>query len=249
MSGALQITRDQTVALATAPGQRLRPDAAAAWDTAAVGAQAALGFAPTLTDSFRPFDVQERIFRERYRQGNHVGQPGFTTDVRSWIGEPWTRLRGQAAAAVPGTSNHGGGVAVDAGFSSFTDPRRAAFLDLAGRHGWTDDEGRAVDEPWHLRYDPANDGQPTVPLPTGTGITAHALSEESLEVLMSYPFLFRGDTNDGVTLVLSPTKQITIPAADWNNSATNGEIKALTDDGKVHTVGAGTAAALRGALK
>ena len=165
MASTTQIGRDQTVPLATAPGQRLRSDAAAAWDAAARACQAQLGWTPTLTDSFRPYDVQERIFRQRYRQGNHKGQAGYTADVRNWNGQPWTRLAGQAAAAIPGTSNHGGGVAVDAGrggqsFGSFTDPQRAAFLAIAARYGWDDSEGRSVGEPWHLGYNPAHDQHP-----------------------------------------------------------------------------------------
>lgn len=163
-----QITAAATVALATAPGQRLEPAAAAAWDAAV----RAYGSCVLLTDSFRPVSVQEAIFRARYRPGNLAGRPGYTRDVRYWSGQAWTRLAGTAAAAVPGTSNHGSGRAVDvktrraAGdparpaaviFNGFTDPDRLAFLAIAKPYGWADDEGRTVAEPWHLTYYPDRD--------------------------------------------------------------------------------------------
>lgn len=165
---AAQITRAESVALATAPGQRLRPDAAAAWDASV----RAFGSTVLLTDSLRPYDVQERIFRDRYRVGNHAGKAGYTSDVRYWQGQPWTRRAGTAAAAVPGTSNHGSGLAVDVKtkrasgdpgkpaavvFTGYSDPDRAAFLKVAAAHGWDDDEGRSVGEPWHLTYYPDRD--------------------------------------------------------------------------------------------
>lgn len=172
-----QISASQTIGLATAPGQRLLPAAAASWDAAARACQAKYGWTPTLTDSFRPLDVQERIFRQRYRQGNHAGARGFTSDVRHWDGQPWTRLTGTAAAAVPGTSNHGGGVAVDAGhagqsFATFTDTHRKQFMGIAADYGWTDTEGRRVNEPWHLDYEQAKDkhrGTPPASAPAASG--------------------------------------------------------------------------------
>lgn len=159
MAGAVQVARADTVALATAPGQRLLPAAAAAWDTAARACQMLHGWMPTLTDSFRPYEVQERIFKQRYTTAYTQYAKG-KVDAREWQGRIWYRRPGYAAAAVPGTSNHGGGVAVDAGrggqsFLRFDDPYRKAFLAIAKPLGWTDDEGRAVSEPWHLRWSSA----------------------------------------------------------------------------------------------
>jgi len=170
---ATQIKATETTPLPDNPGHKLRADAAAAWQRANREA----GITPELTDSYRPVEIQERIFRERYVPGNHAGKAGFTNDVRTWNGTKWTRKAGTAAAAVPGTSNHGGGLAVDVRtsrnaatrsrpfvvFTSFTDPDRLAWLKAAKPHGWADDEGRSVNEPWHLTYYPARDqhkGQP-----------------------------------------------------------------------------------------
>lgn len=243
-----QITEAQGRPLTSAPGMVLRADAAAAWDAAVK----AYGKPVPLTSAWRSLATQERLFRERYRQGNHVGQPGYTTDVRNWNGQPWTRLAAYAAAAVPGTSNHGGGIAVDVStnlFSTFNDPDRVAFLKTAAPYGWADDEGRRVNECWHLTYYPDRDKHGTTsPTAPGTTKPPTPSSDEDLEVLMSYPFLFRADTNDAVSLVLAPGRMLNIPPADWANNATHGDIVALTSDGKVHTVGAGTAAAMRRAL-
>ena len=173
---ATQIKSTDAVPLPSNPGHKLRADAANAWERA----NAAAGLTPELTDSFRPVEVQERIFRERYVAGNHAGKPGFTNDVRTWNGVKYTRKAGTAAAAVPGTSNHGGGLAVDVRtsrnaatrprpvvvFTGFNDVDRLNWLKAAKPHGWADDEGRSVNEPWHLTYYPARDqhkGQPSTP--------------------------------------------------------------------------------------
>jgi len=162
-----QISAAQAVALPDNPDHKLRADAAAAL----IRANRAAGITPELTDSWRSVEVQERIFRERYTQGNLAGKPGYTTDVRTWNGTKWTRKAGTAAAAVPGTSNHGGGLAIDVRtkrdattrprpfviFNGFADPDRLAWLKAAKPHGWADDEGRAVGEPWHMTYYPDRD--------------------------------------------------------------------------------------------
>lgn len=165
-----QISAAQARALTTPfnEGHRLHPDAARAWERAVKK----FGKGVLLTDSYRPVSVQKRIFLERYVRGNHRGKTGFTNDVRWYDGSYWTRRRGVAAAAVPGTSNHGTGRAVDvrtrrgAGdppyekavvFTSFNDADRLAFLRAAEQFGWDDDEGRSVDELWHLTYYPERD--------------------------------------------------------------------------------------------
>lgn len=99
--------------LATIPGttQRVRADLAA--QTAALRQAFAHRFGKplTITDSYRPYEVQERIFRQRYTTAGHQG----VNDVRWWNGAWWYRRPGTAAAAVPGTSNHGWGTALDFG--------------------------------------------------------------------------------------------------------------------------------------
>lgn len=172
-----QISSAQGRELASNPGFVLRADAAKAWDRAVH----AFGKDVLLTGAWRSYETQVRIFKERYRPGAHspVG------DYRTWPqylggdGRVWGRVTG-AAAAVPGTSNHGGGVAVDvktarqAGdppyseaviFGSWNDADRARFLRVAAEHGWDDDEGRSVGELWHLTYYPSKDQHRGDPVP------------------------------------------------------------------------------------
>jgi hypothetical protein len=172
---AKQITRAQGTELQNNPGFVLLRDAAFAWDRASDE----FGKVVAITGAWRSYAKQEELFLERYDRGNFAGHPGYTNDVRLWPGHGyWTRRAGTAAAAVPGTSNHGGGLSVDAKtrrdegdppyeamvvFTSFVDEDRKAFLKVANKHGWYDDEGRDVDEFWHLTYYPERDqfrGQP-----------------------------------------------------------------------------------------
>lgn len=173
---ATQITRDQGLELKSNPGFVLLDMAALAWDRACLE----YGKQVLITDAWRSYETQERLFNGekyrnqlpqygRYRRGYHVGKPGFTADARWWAadGNWWTRLSGTAAAAVPGTSNHGAGLSVDAKtrreagdpsysdavvFTSFDDPDRLRWLRIAAKHGWDDAEGRDVDEHWHLTW-------------------------------------------------------------------------------------------------
>lgn len=95
--------------LATLPGgHRVRRDLAA--QTLALLARFAVVFGKALgiTDSYRPYSVQERIFRQRYTTTYLPGRPS-----KVWNGRRWWQKRGTAMAAVPGTSNHGLGTAID----------------------------------------------------------------------------------------------------------------------------------------
>lgn len=137
---------------ALSTGGHLLAAAAAAFEVWRIqAARAGYDLRPTSSsDTFRPYDVQERIFRDRYRAGNFRGQAGFTTDVRTWNGQPWTRRAGTAAAAVPGTSNHGKALAVDIkNAGAFGGPFHAWMSRTGPALGWSNTEGRSVNEPWH----------------------------------------------------------------------------------------------------
>ena len=181
---SVQITPHQAQPITALGGERLllRPDAAVAWDRACKK----FGKGVLLAGALRSVAVQEVLFRQRYVMGNHRGKPGYTNDVREWNGRPWTRRAGQAAAAVPGTSNHGTGCAVDVKtsraasdppyakaivWSSWSDKDRAAFLKVAAYFGWSDDEGRLVDEVWHLTYYPDRDKYRNRKYPPGQKLT------------------------------------------------------------------------------
>lgn len=90
-----------------------------------IDAAAADGVTVGITDSYRPIDVQERLAREKglYHQGG--------------------------LAAVPGTSNHGWGIATDLDLDA---PALAWMRSNAWRYGFVEDVPR---EPWHWTYRPA----------------------------------------------------------------------------------------------
>lgn len=172
-----QINRDEGRELQENPGFVLRSDAAYAWDRAV----REFGKDVLLTDAWRSYAIQRAIFVDRYRPGAHSPYG----DYRYWPAHlggdnrTWGRVKG-AAAAVPGTSNHGGGIAVDVKtrrsdgdpgheravvFTGWNDPDRIAFLKVAAKYGWADDEGRQVNEVWHLTYYHARDQYRGKPAP------------------------------------------------------------------------------------
>ena len=105
-------------------GHRLAAPAAQAWRDV-VSAAAADGIELRITDSYRNYDQQVDLANRKglYSEGGY--------------------------AAVPGTSNHGWGLAVDA---DVTDPRTLEWLRANGpRFGFVEAVPR---EPWHWEYRP-----------------------------------------------------------------------------------------------
>ena len=115
------------------------------------------------TDGYRSLSVgrwsQRAIFLDRY-------VPYYTqyatgrTDARKYNGVWYYRKPGTAAAAVPGTSNHGLGLAVDfaSGINvSFASDAYKWMVKNAGKHGWSNAEGMSVGEPWHWTYTKSKD--------------------------------------------------------------------------------------------
>ena len=110
-------------------GHRLRCDAAAAWRAMAAAFVADTGAELCITDSYRTYASQVRLYGQK-----------------------------PALAAVPGTSNHGWGLAVDlcGGIERFDTPQYAWMRTHAGRFGflhptWAD-PGNGREEPWHWEY-------------------------------------------------------------------------------------------------
>lgn len=143
-----------TPGLAGGPGVVLVLPAARAWRALAA---AALKVGHTLkatsvADSYRSYQRQESLFRARYRTRRIDGQPRAY-----WQGQWWWLLPGYAQAAVPGTSNHGWGLAVDVGEEHDGD-QSAESLDattLAWLTTHADDFGWSWElqsEPWHVHY-------------------------------------------------------------------------------------------------
>lgn len=138
---------DTATLVAVQDGLRLTAVAAASWRALAADVQARHGWLPTLTDAYRDYAAQVKVFTDRYERAS-TG-PGAFGDVRYWNGVRYVRMRG-ASAAVPGTSNHGRGNTVDVrSMTSFTTTRFRQFSAVAIAHGWSNVEGRSVKEPWH----------------------------------------------------------------------------------------------------
>jgi cell wall-associated NlpC family hydrolase len=110
-------------------GHHLRCDAAAAYRAMSAAFAADLGSPVCITDSYRTYAGQVRLYGQK-----------------------------PALAAVPGTSNHGWGLAVDlcGGIQTFGTPQYAWMVANAGRFGflhptWAD-PGNGREEPWHWEY-------------------------------------------------------------------------------------------------
>ncbi len=107
----------------------LRCDAAASFGALNQAYAARFGAPLCVTDSYRTFDAQVRLYAQK-----------------------------PALAAVPGTSNHGWGLALDlcGGAQSFGSPRYAWLRGNAPSFGWVNPEwawpGRGREEPWHWEF-------------------------------------------------------------------------------------------------
>jgi hypothetical protein len=110
-------------------GHALRCDAAAAWRAMSAAYRSAYGTPMCITDSYRGYASQVRLYGEK-----------------------------PALAAIPGTSNHGWGLAVDlcGGIDSYGSAQYAWMTANAGRFGFVHptwaDPGNGREEPWHWEY-------------------------------------------------------------------------------------------------
>lgn len=136
------------------PTVRLVEPAARAWRalTAAALKAGHILKASSLLDSYRPYETQERIFRQRYTTTYLPDRPWKVWDGVRWYQKPRT-----AMAAVPGQSNHGVGLAVDVGEErdddTGTEPMDQATLDWLVAHELDYGFSHEVQiEPWHVRY-------------------------------------------------------------------------------------------------
>lgn len=125
------------------PGGQLHHLAAAAWKSLLVAAtKAGVDLKPTSpVDTYRPYEVQLRIFKERYDTTKRLSKPRTFEGKLHWL-KP-----GKAAAAVPGTSNHGWGLAIDV--ANINQTKLEWLVANAGAFGFS---WELQDEPWHLRY-------------------------------------------------------------------------------------------------
>lgn len=124
-----QIPLTALCALGSAPGQYLRADAAYAFDRLSGAYLGRFGRPICVTDSYRSLEQQVHLYAIK---------PGL--------------------AAVPGTSNHGWGTAVDlcGGIQSFDTAQHTWMLINAPLYGWFHptwaQRGGSKPEPWHWEY-------------------------------------------------------------------------------------------------
>ena len=129
-------------------GARLLAAVSLTWSSICAEVARLYGWTPAPTgtsDAYRALAVQERIFRERYTTTFLAGRP-----TKVWRGRTYWLKPGQATAATPGASNHGWGCAVDVeSLGGFNGTRYRQFAAVAARFGWTNTEGRSINEAWH----------------------------------------------------------------------------------------------------
>jgi len=147
---------DPSLLVTIGPRGQLHHLAARAW-RALVAAATADGVPLTYSygGTYRTLADQATLFRQRYTLNLLVGRP-----TKLWNGQLWYQLPNTAMAAVPGTSNHGLGLAVDtATDSDWSDglgpddavsiaPHLGWLAANAPRFGWSWENT----EIWHIRY-------------------------------------------------------------------------------------------------
>jgi len=112
----------------------------------------ARGIKVRATSTYRTYAQQEALFRSRYTLEPLPGRP-----TKRWNGRTWYQKPGTASAAVPGTSNHGLGLAVDfaeerdgkPGVESVSDRFVRWLIKNAATYGYS---AELQSEPWHWRY-------------------------------------------------------------------------------------------------
>ncbi len=183
-----EIPLDAMIKVAPISSGYLVPEAAAAWRNLQNAASAA-GFTLTMTGAYRTYDQQKSLFADRYT----TSDTGRKSKV--WTGTTYWLKAGMAMAAVPGTSNHGWGCAVDAalgGYGNAAEPVREPFLSWAlteaRRHGWS---WEVQSEPWHLRL--VSFESAAAPEPAVTSESAEPATTPQQPPVPPPPTLKRGD--------------------------------------------------------
>jgi hypothetical protein len=124
------------------PGDLLRADACGYWNALQRDFRHAMGYGIQVREAYRPLGTQIGYFVTRYTKTSR--NTGLYYDGTFWVKKP-----GVPAAARPGTSKHGDGLAVDVNVDSFTSPAYRWLAANAGRYGFGNNQGRNDGEPWH----------------------------------------------------------------------------------------------------
>jgi LAS superfamily LD-carboxypeptidase LdcB len=125
------------------PGGKAHHLAAKAWlAMVAEAKKAGLELKPTSpADAYRTLAIQEKTFLKRYDNTKR------DTRHEKYQGKDWWLKPKVAGAAVPGTSNHGWGLAVDV--ASMNSAKLTWLLANVDKFGFS---WEAQSENWHIRY-------------------------------------------------------------------------------------------------
>ena len=116
-------------------GHKLNPEAAAAYDKMVAAAKED-GVTWSITDSYRPYEVQNKIFDWNFFK---------KTGKKRKLGT------GGTPVAYPGTSNHGWGAAVDLG-AKYGDKAHTWLTKNASKFGFSNPFSNPRTEPWHWEH-------------------------------------------------------------------------------------------------
>ncbi|RKR75325.1 M15 family metallopeptidase [Frondihabitans australicus] len=131
-------------------GTYLRRDAATAATRFNSAFHAAFGTGAIRTQAYRTFPSQLGIFVKRYVPHKEKSSGG-----EYWRGNYWVKKPDVAVAAIPGTSNHGWGLAIDfsSGIEKAGSPQKK-WADVNGpKFAWYP-VGNDFGEPWHFEFHP-----------------------------------------------------------------------------------------------
>lgn len=138
-----------------APNGQLHSLAATAWNAMQLAAYFD-GIELKHVGAYRPLSEQMALFNNRYSLSPTGRKPQVT---RTYLGKTWYLKKGMSPAGVPGTSNHGIGLAIDIASAS---GKRLAWLlgdsfatSNALKYGFTwevADPKNPNFEQWHIRY-------------------------------------------------------------------------------------------------
>lgn len=189
----------------TSTGHLLRADAAAAFESLADAFAREFGKPLKVTDAYRPkwgTNGQVEIFEDRYP---YLTKQGVNDQRGPWKGKRWWRRKNTAAAAVPGTSNHGWGLALDLGSNvNNLGTREQLWLVANGpRFGWVwPTWARKIPtlEPWHYEFI----GTVNHPIGTGGGALAAPTIPTSPAALKSLPINIQEDEMFRIQVTESP---------------------------------------------
>jgi LAS superfamily LD-carboxypeptidase LdcB len=139
----------------------MHPLAARAWHAMTAVCKAETKADLTTTGTYRSIDAQLQLFLQRYTP-TFLPIRNVITSQRNYQGKTWWLKRGYSPAAVPGTSNHGWGIAVDIAIAAplvvpiTADPKVWQWVQdnaMSFGFGWEGARpGMPGWEPWHLRY-------------------------------------------------------------------------------------------------